>query len=310
MLQQGVLLFRTDATIFAMPRALTRPSIKYIGMKMKLLHLANTLLAGLTLVAACAAQAQTKEVTVQSADLDQLFAAGNVKGTFVLFDPQQNKWLYHDEKRANTQYLPASTFKIPNSLIALETKVASGPNFELDWDSVKNPRQSWWPDSWAKKNTLHTALQNSVVWYYQEIARRIGQKRMQSYVDQFSYGNRNISGGIDQFWLTGGLRISAKEQVDFLQRFYGDKLGASEASTRTVKKMIVLEETPNYRLSGKSGWAGLGEKGAPQTGWLVGYLERGKNVYFYAINIDIKKSEDAAKRMTITKEVFKKMALL
>lgn len=277
---------------------------------MKILHLARGLLAAFGIVMACAGHAEAPEANRNRAHLDRLFAVQDVQGTFVLFDPQRNTWLYHNQARANTQYLPASTFKIPNSLIALETGVASGRDFELDWNSDKNPRQSWWPTTWAKKNTLHTALQHSVVWYYQEIARRVGLDRMQSYVDQFDYGNRTISGGIDQFWLTGGLRISAKEQIDFLERFYFGKLGASKKSTAAVKNMLILEETPQYRLSGKSGWAGLGRVDRPQTGWLVGYLERGEDVYFYAMNIDIKKGEDAIQRMAITKEVFKSMALM
>ncbi|WP_434676657.1 class D beta-lactamase [Pseudomonas sp. D3-10] len=274
------------------------------------LRLAGRLVAVFGFAWACASHAQPREAELSGSNFHRLFATHDVQGTFVLFDPQQNKWLYHDEARAKKQYLPASTFKIPNSLIAIETQVASGPNFALDWNSDKNPRLPWWPDTWAKKSTLHTALQHSVVWYYQEIARRVGHERMQSYVEQFRYGNRTISGGIDQFWLTGGLRISAKEQIDFLERFYMGKLGASEASTMTVKNMLVLEETPQYRLSGKSGWAGLGETGQPQIGWLVGYLERDEDVYFYAMNIDIKKGEDAAKRMAITKEAFISLALM
>lgn len=91
--------------------------------------------------------------------------------------------------------------KVQNTLIALETGVASGFDFALAWDSVAAPQQSWWPAAWARDHTLRTALPNSVVWYYQELARRIGAQRIQRYVDGFGYGNRDISGGIDQFWL-------------------------------------------------------------------------------------------------------------
>lgn len=243
-------------------------------------------------------------------DIKARFKEAGVRGTFVLLDAQSGEYLRHDPSRAKTRYLPASTYKIPNSLIALETGVAAGSDFPLAWDPAKAPRQPWWPAAWAKDHDLASAFKNSVVWYYQEIARRIGPQRMQTHLDRFAYGNRNISGGIDQFWLSGDLRISADEQVDFLRRFYYEKLGVSKRSTELVKEILVMEDNPQYRLSGKSGWAALEDPSKPQLGWLVGYLERRGRVYFYAMNIDIQKPEDAAARMKITKAVLGDAGLL
>ena len=241
-------------------------------------------------------------------DLGRFF--GGIEGTFVLLDAQTGRTVRYNSPRARTRFLPASTFKIPNTLVALETGVADGPDFPLARDSTVAPRQPWWPAVWIQNHTLQTALPNSVVWYYQELARRIGARRMQAYVDQFDYGNRNISGGIDQFWLTGGLRISANEQVEFLRRFYNAELGVSERSTKTARELLVLEEASGYRLSGKTGWAGLGDPNAPQVGWLVGYLERGEDVHFFAINIDIRSAEDARARLTITKAILDELGVL
>jgi beta-lactamase class D len=243
-------------------------------------------------------------------DIAAIFRKADVQGTFVLLDAQTGHALRYSPERASTRFLPASTYKIANSLIALETGVATGPDFGLAWDSAVAPRQPWWPAVWAQNHTLSTALPNSVVWYYKELARRIGAERMQSYVDRFRYGNRDISGGIDQFWLTGGLRISADEQVNFLRSFYSGKLGVSERSTRIVKDLLVLEQTPRYRLSGKTGWAALGDRSAPQIGWLVGYVEREGQVHFFATNIDIKKNEDAAARLSITKAILRELGLI
>lgn len=243
-------------------------------------------------------------------DISPIFKKANVQGTFVLLDAQTGQTLRYNPERARTRFLPASTYKIPNSLIALETGVATGADFSLKWDSTVAPRQSWWPSAWGQDHTLRTALPNSVVWYYQELARRVGPERMQSYVDRFGYGNQNISGGIDQFWLTGGLRISAEEHVEFLRRFYVGKLGVSERTTRIVKELLVLEQTPQYRLSGKTGLAGLGDPSAPRVGWLVGYLERDERVHFFAINIDIRKDEDAAARLSITKAILRELDLI
>jgi beta-lactamase class D len=233
-----------------------------------------------------------------------------VNGTFVLLDPRAGRALRHDPERARRRFLPASTYKIPHTLIALETGVASGAEFPLVWDSNVASRQPWWPAAWSRNQTLRSALRDSVIWYYQELARRIGSARMQLYVDRFAYGNRDISGGIDQFWLTGALRISAEEQADFLRRFYFGALGVSERATRIAKELLVMEETPTYRLSGKSGWAGLGDPSAPQLGWLVGYLERDGQVWFFATNIDIAKVEDAAARLSITKAILRDLGLI
>lgn len=231
-------------------------------------------------------------------------------GAFVLFDAQTNQTICHNAERAGTEFLPASTFKIASTLIALETGVATGPDFALAWDSTVTPRQPWWPATWARDHTLRTALPASVVWFYQEMARRIGPARMQEYLDGFGYGNRDISGGIDQFWLTGGLRISPLEQVAFLRRFYSGGLPVSAANVDLVKALLVLEDSSTYRLSGKTGWAGLGDTSSPQIGWLVGYLERGDQVYFFATTIDIATREDAAERMAITKAILRARGLI
>ncbi|HAP26864.1 MAG TPA: class D beta-lactamase [Achromobacter sp.] len=259
----------------------------------------------MTLLASAGAHAELPQV-----DIGAKFREEQVEGTFVLLDGQTGAFQRYNAARADKRYLPASTYKIPNSLIALETGVAKDKDFEIAWDSKRNPRQPWWPAAWAQNHTLETALQNSAVWYYQEVARRIGAERMQAYVDRFNYGNRDISGGIDQFWLTGALRISANEQVEFLRRFYVNQFGLSERTVKMTKDILVLEQTPDYRLSGKTGWAGFGEPGATQTAWLVGYLERQGDVFYFALNVDVKKSQDAAARMKIVRGVFGDLGLL
>lgn len=249
-------------------------------------------------------------------DLGRYF--GGIPGTFVLLDARTGRRLRRDPARAARRFPPASTFKIANTLIALETGVIAGPDTVLVRDPDRAPRQAWWPAAWGDRHTLRSALAGSVVWYYQELARRIGLERMQAYVDRFDYGNRDLSGGIDRFWLTGGLRISADEQVDFLRRFHFGELDISARNTRITKELLVLEQTPGYRpngksgyrLSGKTGWAGLGEPGAPQTGWLVGTLERGREVYFFATRLDLRSDQDAAARLPITKAILRALGLL
>lgn len=209
-------------------------------------------------------------------DLEKYFNGST--GTFVLYDLNKNQYSRYNPDRCADRFIPASTFKILNSLIGLETGVIPDENYVIQWDGT-----SYSIPSWNQDHTLKTAIQNSVVWYYQELARRVGKEKMQFYVDAASYGNKDISGQIDSFWLEGGLRISADEQVEFLKRLYQNELPFSARSMAIVKEILVLEKTDSYQLNGKTG---SGQRIAPHIGWFVGYLETNGNVYFFATNFD------------------------
>ena len=205
-------------------------------------------------------------------------AEGFDTGCFVLYDQNEDRYIRYNPKRCGDRFSPASTFKIPNSLIGLETGVIPDENFVLKWDGVKR-----WVPAWNQDQDLKAAIKNSTVWYYQELARRVGEERMKKFVTAFEYGNRDVSGGIDQFWLRGSLRISADEQIVFLRKLAADKLPVSKRTLDIVKKITVLEKTPEYTLHGKTGWAQSTDK---DLGWLVGWVEKDKNIYFYAMNIE------------------------
>lgn len=217
-------------------------------------------------------------------DLSAIFERAETEGTFVLFDPDAGWIIRHNPARAARGFAPASTFKIPNAIIALETRVAPDADFLLPYRPDVAPRKDWWPSAWAQDQTLATAMRDSVVWYYQEIARRIGPERMQAYVDRFDYGNRTIDGPVDQFWLNGTLQISPDEQVQFLRRFYFGELGISEATSRMIRDILRLRDTSEYRLSGKSGTYELTP--TRELAWHVGYIERDDGVVFYALNME------------------------
>jgi beta-lactamase class D len=209
-------------------------------------------------------------------ELEKYFQGFN--GAFVLYDLNGNRYIRYHPERCAERFIPASTFKIMNSLIGLESGVIPDENYVIKWDGTQYDIPSWNQD-----HTLKTAIQNSVVWYYQELARRVGGEKMQHYVDAADYGNKDISGHIDTFWLEGGLRISADEQVEFLKRLYRGDLPFSQRSMNIVKEILVLEKTGTYQLSGKTG---SGQRITPHEGWFVGYLETGGNVYFFATNFE------------------------
>jgi beta-lactamase class D len=207
-------------------------------------------------------------------------------GTFVLYDLKNERYLRHDAARAARRVPPYSTFKIPNSLVGLETGVIADADFLIKWDAKKYPRYGtvepfihWWQDQ-----TLRTAFRRSVLWYYQELATRVGAERMKAHVDRLGYGNRDTSGGLTRFWLNSTLKISADEQVEFLKALYREELPVSKRALRVVKDIMTLEETPEYKLSAKTGGGPFGEGKA--LGWFVGYLETKGNVYFFATQIE------------------------
>ncbi|EYF08395.1 penicillin-binding transpeptidase domain-containing protein [Chondromyces apiculatus] len=245
-------------------------------------------------------------------DLSRFFAPAKLTGSFLVHQPRTGRTLRYNPERLRTRFTPASTFKIPNSLIAVETGVASGPEFAIAWDSTKAPKEAWWPEAWTRKeHTLESAFRNSVVWYYQEIARRIGPERMQTYLRQFDYGNQDTTPRIDTFWLSGGLRISPEEEVRFLQRFHEGKLGVSARATAAVKQILVLEDSSAYRLSGKTGTSA--EDPARELGWLVGYVERGDDVAYYALNMEgpgIWKNFSPQKRVSLAREILQSLGFI
>ena len=224
---------------------------------------------------------KTPEKIIESIENDNLkknFDEYKVTGCFVLYDKNKNKFVRYNPKHCAEQYTPASTFKIPNTLIALETGVMKDENTSIKWDGVKRMRAEW-----NRDQTLESAFKYSAFWFYQEIARRVGEEKMKRYVNDFEYGNRDISGGIDQFWLYGNMRISPEEQIVFLRKLNENKLPVSDRSINILKKIMLAETGTNYKLFAKTG---AGRNGDKLVGWYVGFIEQNGNVYYFANNIE------------------------
>lgn len=235
-------------------------------------------------------------------DFEKYFE-GFDEGAFVLYDQAGSRYIRYNPDRCAERFIPASTFKIMNSLIGLESGVIPDESYVIQWDGTHYDFAEW-----NKDHTLKTAFQNSVVWYYQEIARRLGQEKMQQYVDAAHYGNQDISGQIDTFWLEGGLRISADEQIEFLKRLHDDDLPFSQRSMDIVKDIMIIEETDDYVFRGKTG---TGARITPHVGWFVGYLETSDNVYFFATNIALRTVEgNIGKAREITQAILRDQGLM
>jgi beta-lactamase class D len=248
-----------------------------------------------------------KVAIAQEFDFGSHFKRLGVQGSIIIYDRNAKRFHQHNAKRNVTRFSPGSTFKILNSLIALETKVIRDEKEVIDWD-----RDFREVSDWNQDLNMKEAFKFSAVWFYQVLARRVGYERMQEWVKKAKYGNQKIGNKeqIDSFWLNGVLRISPREEVLFLQRFYDNKLPFSERSLSTVKNIMIMEQKPGYTIRAKTGWVGFGSKTTPQIGWYVGYLEKGKKVYFFATNIDIRQDKDAAARLEVTRRCFKEMGVL
>lgn len=244
-------------------------------------------------------------------------AEGIKNGCFELRDNNHEAVDFYNKERCLERFTPASTFKIFNSLVALETSIAPDEQLVIKWDSVvrSNP-------AWNKDMNMREAFKVSNVAYYQEIARRIGAPNMQHYLDTMNYGNMNMGGKIDEFWLNDSLKISADEQVGFLKRMYFNELPLAERTQRIAKSLMLQEETPQYNLYYKTGWGYEQDKSIL---WVVGFVEKIEHVkehkesmnksnirmypYFFAENFEVPandKSKDwAAVRISILKNILK-----
>jgi beta-lactamase class D len=229
------------------------------------------------------------------------FFAG-YEACFVLWDVAADAYVTHNSERCAERISPCSTYKIPHSLIALETGVAPDQHHVIEWDGTQYPIQVWNQD-----HTMASAVQNSVVWYFQAVASEIGEERMQAYLDTFDYGNRDISGGLTKFWLGSSLKISADEQIDFLHRLDTGDLPVSARSMDIVKEVLVLEKTESYVYRGKTG--SCAPPGRQPWGWFVGYVRRGDRAYIFATNIQGAEAEGQEARR-ITGDVLKRLDVI
>lgn len=239
-------------------------------------------------------------------EFESYFKEYKVQGCFLLYDFQEGKTIIYNSERCEQGFLPASTFKIVNTLIGLENYIISGEEFVIPWDSVNRQIPAW-----NRDHNLASAFQHSVVPWYQELARQIGLSKMQSGVEKAKFGKMDISGeNLDLFWLTGKSRITPFEQLDFQKRLIKNELPFQQKNINLVKKIMILEETPNYILRGKTGWAVMNEK---NIGWLVGYVEVDSKKYAYVTNVESDDEDPSLfskSRLEMTKKILRKLGLI
>lgn len=198
--------------------------------------------------------------------------------------------------------LPASTFKIVNSLIGLQTGVIRDENMVIKWDGKRRPNKDW-----NKDLTMKEAFKVSSVPYYQEVARKIGKDTMKLWIDSLSYGNRNIEGPVDSFWLNNQLKVSPDEQLGLMKRLYFDQLPFRKSVQQTVRDVMLQEDNTAYKLSYKTGWGN--DESGNSIGWVTGWIEENRHVYFFVTLVKTpRKDIDIARvRLDITRDILKEL---
>ncbi|MBK9331066.1 MAG: class D beta-lactamase [Ignavibacteria bacterium] len=240
-------------------------------------------------------------------DFQQILDSSDLAGSILIYDPQSEIFYSNNFQRADSGFLPASTFKIVNSVIAIEAGMVESDSTVFKWNGVKRMLPEWEQDM-----ILKDAFHYSCVPCYQEIAVKIGPERMARYLKAFEYGNMIMdSSNIDEFWLRGDSKISQRGQINFLKKFYNSQLPVSVRTFNILKRMMVINDNDEFILSGKTGWS---FRDGNDNGWFVGYIETGGKVFFFAANVEPKENFNmdnfAHIRKQITLEALKKLDVI
>lgn len=231
-----------------------------------------------------------------------VFAANSVTGTFALYDVEADTLTGYNRKRAETRFIPASTFKIPNTLIGLATGAVSDVDEVFSYDGKPQPLKSW-----EKDMSLREAIKVSCVPVYQELARRTGLNNMRLALEKLDYGNNEIGTHVDLFWLEGPLAISPVEQARFLARLAQKKLPLPEKALAQTREILLTERNSGWSLFAKTGTAA---RSTPNIGWWVGWVEKEGKIYTFALNIELPREKTPPDRISLGKQCLTALGII
>lgn len=264
----------------------------------------GTTVAGLlAAVLAMAAAARAEQPWMPRPEWEAVFSGAGVTGTILVADERTGEQWAWDPLRATERFCPASTFKVPHALFALDAGVLRDEFEVIPWDGTGRAVPGWNADQ-----TLRSSMRHSTVWVYQRFARALGAERERAYLEKLGYGNRAVGDDVEAFWLDGSLRVSALEQVEFLRRLYRNELPFAVEHQRLVKDVMVNEAGRDWILRAKTGWQARADG---HIGWWVGWVETPTGAVFFALNIDMpNKGADAPKREEIGRTVLRAVGAL
>ncbi len=244
---------------------------------------------------------QAQEVIQSRDDWSAVFEKYEATGTMVVLDqrtPQHSLQVYN-QGRATTRLSPASTYKIPHTLFALDSGAIADEFQVFEWDGVV---RSYAPQN--QDQNLRSAIRSSSLWVFEIIAREIGETQAKNYLEQIDYGNADPSSSAGAYWVEGKLAISAIEQVNFLRRLYYNDLPFDYAHLLLLKDVLIVEAGNNWILRAKTGYQGA-------HGWWVGWIDWPEGPVFFAMNIDTPNGmADTFKREAIAREILQSLNAL
>jgi len=238
----------------------------------------------------------------ENPEVTELFKNADVDGTFVLYDVAAQQFIGHNQARAKTRFIPASTFKIPHTLIGLYVGAVQSVDEALPYGGHPQPIKAW-----EKDMGLRDAIVISNVPIYQELARRIGLERMRKNILNLGFGNGEIGTNVDSFWLEGPLKVSAIEQTQFLAKLAQGELKLPQNLQNNVREITLIEQGENWTLHAKTGLKNASGQGI---GWWVGWVQKRNRIYAFAMNMAIHKASDANKRIELGKASLKAFGIL
>lgn len=229
--------------------------------------------------------------------IEALYKLNNINGS-ILIESGDGKVKHHYNVNDNERFIPASTFKILNTLIILEEGLIQDQSETIQWDGQEREYAPW-----NKDQTLKSAFQYSCVWCYQHFAKQVGDQKYRQYLQIFDYGNHLTGSDVTRFWLDGELRTSVNDQISFLRKVYAERLPVKKAHIKTLKSIMLSEEHNSYKVWSKTGWSG-------KDGWFVGYLVVNKQVWYFANHIEINQNSDLKFRKSLTMEALKVLGII
>lgn len=239
-----------------------------------------------------------KEDNTQYIDYNMFF--NGYKGSFVLYDLEKDLWQIYNDKECTKRIAPDSTYKIYSALCALEKGTITPTNNTMSWDNIMYPI-----DTWNKDQSLKTAMKNSVNWYFNSLDKENGFTYMQQFFHKIHYGNEDLSGGLDRYWLESSLKISPVEQVKLLKQMYTNEFGFNMENIQAVKSSMLISSSENVSLYGKTGTGNVNDKNT--NGWFIGFVETPDNTFFFATNIQADDNANGKNAAKITLDILNRV---
>ena len=222
------------------------------------------------------------------------------EGSFVLYDLENDAWSIHDMEHATLRVAPNSTYKIYDALFGLEEDIITWENSFIAWNGETYPFEAWNADQ-----TLQSAMNSSVNWYFESIDEQLGAVNISNYIEEIGYGNENISGDFSTYWMESSLKISPIEQIELLTQLQNNSFGFAPENINAVKDAICLSSSDVGTFYGKTGTGRV--DGQDVNGWFIGYIETADNTYFFATNIVADSNATGSNATEITMSILSDM---